>query len=65
MTDRELIVLGAQAVEAAMSKGTVEQVRRLSDLAHQSYFGGSGAFNTSTEAFIKLLDPRRSGPQKI
>jgi hypothetical protein len=56
MHDRELYILGKQAAEAALTKGSVEQARRLSDLAHQSYFGGSSAFNTSTEAFIKLLN---------
>lgn len=56
MIDRELFILGKQAAEAALTKGSVEQAKRLSDLAHQSYFGGSGAFNTSTEAFIKLLN---------
>jgi hypothetical protein len=55
-TDRQLSVLGKQAAEAAITNGTVEQAQRLSDLAHQSYFGGSGAFNTSTEAFIRLLN---------
>jgi hypothetical protein len=55
MTDRKFIVLGAQVAEAAMSKGTVEQVKLLSDLAHQAYFGGSGSFNAVTVAFIQLL----------
>jgi hypothetical protein len=56
MHDRELYLLGKQAAEAALTKGSVEQARRLSDLAHQSYFVGSGSFNTSTEAFIQLLN---------
>jgi hypothetical protein len=55
VNDRELYVLGRQAADVAMTKGTVEQVRRLSDLAHQAYLAGSGAFNTSTQAFINLL----------
>lgn len=54
-TDRQLSVLGRQVADAAMTKGNAEQAQRLSDLAHQSYFGGSGAFNNATVEFIKLL----------
>jgi hypothetical protein len=54
-TDRQLSVLGRQSADAAMTKGNVEQVRRLSDLAYQAYFGGSGPFNTVTMSFINLL----------
>jgi hypothetical protein len=56
MIDRELFILGKLAAKAALTNGNVEQVTRLSELAHQSYFGGSGSFNTSTEAFIQLLN---------